>query len=376
VAVSNYKCWLLPLAALLVVSGCDDGPGGYAPDDGSYVYGGSGGVGGGTGGMAQPVANNGFAGGTGSVQGNGGGTGGTGGIAGTGGPGGGTGAVGGGTGGLGGDNGLGGSGGVGGVVVDPGGARGPDPTRQSISGNGPYQVESYTSGYRDGPQFADATVWHPVGAPEPLALVSVVPGYVSAQSSISGWGPFLASHGIATITIGTNSGGDQPPARALALMDSLESLSGENDRAGSPLQGKLDLGKKAVMGWSMGGGGTLIALEDNPELKAGIGLAAWGRSSHPGIGQPTLLFAGTSDGLAGGHSQGFYNSIPDSTPKMLFEVQGAPHEVANSPDRYSGEIGAYGLSWMKLFLEGDERYRQFLLEMPVVGLADFERNGI
>jgi dienelactone hydrolase len=298
----------------------------------------------------------------------------------------------GGTGGAGPQNSFGGTGGIvdpggtGGTVdpggsggaVDPGGsARGPDPSGDSIRRNGPYPVESYTSGYRDGPQFADATVWYPVGAPEPLALVSVVPGYVSAQSSISGWGPFLASHGIATITIGTNSGGDQPPARALALMDSLESLSAESNRAGSPLQGKLDDSRMAVMGWSMGGGGTLIALRDNAHLKAGIGLAAWSPGANfSGVTQPSLLFAGTSDGLAGGQSQGFYSSIPASVPKMLFEVQGGPHEVANSPDRYSGEIGAYGLSWMKLFLEGDERYRKFLLEMPNVSLADFERNGL
>jgi triacylglycerol lipase len=113
----------------------------------------------------------------------------------------------------------------------------------------------------------------------------------------------------------------------------------------------------------MGGGGTLIAANDNPNLRAAIGLAAW----SPGVRfseneVPTLLLAGSSDALAGGQSQGFFESIPESTPKMLFEVQGGSHSVANDPSSTDGEIGRYGLSCLEVFLEGDERYRQFLLE--------------
>jgi hypothetical protein len=36
-------------------------------------------------------------------------------------------------------------------------------------------------------------------------------------------------------------------------------------------------------------------------------------------------------------------------------------------------IGRYGLSWMKVFLQGDERYRQFLQQMPS-GTTDFASN--
>jgi hypothetical protein len=46
------------------------------------------------------------------------------------------------------------------------------------------------------------------------------------------------------------------------------------------------------------------------------------------------------------------------------EVAGGPHDIANDPASAGGEIGRYGLSWLKVFLEGDERYRQFLLETP------------
>jgi hypothetical protein len=41
-------------------------------------------------------------------------------------------------------------------------------------------------------------------------------------------------------------------------------------------------------------------------------------------------------------------------------VQGSSHNVANSPSNHDGVIGRYGLSWLKVLLEDDDRYRQFL----------------
>jgi hypothetical protein len=36
-------------------------------------------------------------------------------------------------------------------------------------------------------------------------------------------------------------------------------------------------------------------------------------------------------------------------------------------------VGRYGLSWLKTFLEGDTRYRSFLMEKPQ-GATDFQTN--
>lgn len=243
--------------------------------------------------------------------------------------------------------------------------RGAEPTTESATDDGPFDVELVRTGLRDGPEYGTQTLHVPVGAEPPFAGVVVVPGFISPESSISAWGPFLASHGIVTLTIGTNSGGDPPEVRARALLDGIETLKAENTRSGSLLEGAMALDRFAVMGWSMGGGGTLIAANENSELRAAVGLAAW----SPGVRfsdneVPTLLLAGSSDALAGGQSQGFFESIPESTPKMLFEVAGGSHSVANDPSSAGGEIGRYGLSWLKVFLEGDERYRQFLLETP------------
>lgn len=259
-----------------------------------------------------------------------------------------------------------------------GGATGPisepdEPTTASASGQGKFTVKTYTSGYPDAPEYADSTMHYPEGLDGPLPAIAIVPGFLSPQSSIQKWGPFLASHGIIALTIGTNSTGDQPDARATALWGAIGTIKGENTREGSPLKGKVDVDRLAIGGWSMGGGGTLIGITAHPELKAAIALCPWSPGAQfPKVTTPIIFLAAKNDQLAAGQSQPFYDSIPDTTPKMLWERSNADH-FANDPDNNMGAQGRYGLSWLKVFLEGDQRYKQFLLEMPPVS-SDFKTN--
>jgi len=244
--------------------------------------------------------------------------------------------------------------------------RGADPTDESANGRnkGPYMVMSYTSGYKQG-DFSDATMWYPTGedAVPPFGCVAVVPGFVSPQSSIRNWGPFLASHGIVTITIGV-PGSDQPNMRAASLLSALETCKGENTREGSPIRGKISEAHLGVSGWSMGGGGTLIAAARTPTLKAAVSFAAWGPSGGGMNKVPALMFEATADALAANMSDSYYRAVPDDVPKMLFEVQGSSHNVANDPANHMGIIGKYGLAWWKVYLEGDMRYKKFLTAPP------------
>jgi dienelactone hydrolase len=233
-----------------------------------------------------------------------------------------------------------------------------------------------------------AHIYYPTGATAPYASIAIVPGWTAAESSIADWGPFLASWGFVVMTIGTSNPStgatdasvDQN-VRASALLDAITTLQGENTRSGSPLNGKLDTTRQAVAGWSKGGGGALIAANKTPTLKAAFGMEPWNVDLSANVGTypmdtvPILIFAGTADTLAGPPMpQTQYTSIPSTTSKLLYEVQGGSHQVSTSPTNSTTDmapdststptIARFGLSWLKVFLECDMRFRPFLLVKP------------
>ena len=53
----------------------------------------------------------------------------------------------------------------------------------------------------------------------------------------------------------------------------VEALKEEHARSGSPLAGRLDVTRFAVAGWSMGGGGCLLAALADPSLKSVLAFA-------------------------------------------------------------------------------------------------------
>ncbi len=251
--------------------------------------------------------------------------------------------------------------------VDPGGfARGPDPSVSFLEADrGPYSVNtSRVSGLVSG--FGGGTIHYPSGTTGTMAAIVVIPGYVSAESSIEWWGPKLASHGFVVMTIDTNSGFDQPPSRARQINSALDYVIAQNTRTGSPVRGMIDTDRLGVIGWSMGGGGTLrVATEGR--ISAAIPLAPWDTSSlqFRNVQAPTLILACQSDIIAPvrNHASPFYDRLPSDLNKAFVELDGGNHYCANGASsfgRYDNVLSRMGVSWMKLHLDQDDRYKQFL----------------
>jgi dienelactone hydrolase len=258
--------------------------------------------------------------------------------------------------------------------------RGPEPTAESATKAGPYKVGQISMGFRNGPNFGGATIYYPQDAEPPFAMIVFCPGFLGTQASDRPWGPFMASHGIVFMNIDTNTTSDSVMQRQAAEQDALLTLQAEHTREGSPLNGKLANDRYSYMGWSMGGGGAWLNANAKPEIKSIITLA--GHNSTAGgalplsrINVPTLMLAGTADtavlGLA--MSQPVYDVIPEETPKMLYEVEGASHFDFNDPAYMNGIPARFALSWQKVFLEGDMRYYKFLMEKGPMA-SDFRTN--
>ena len=264
------------------------------------------------------------------------------------------------------------------LVSGASGQGGPAPTIASLSGDGVYEVMTYTD-FPDAQEFGDATIYYPVATPAAIGGVAVAPGFTEQQRHINWWGPRLASHGYAVLVLDTNERREQPDLRADALIAAVRILRAENGRNGSPLSGRIDVGKMAIMGHSMGGGGTLIAAhEHSDEIQAAIPFTPWQPDGvFDGITVPTLVMAGSADRIARveDHACPHFLSIPDSTTKVYMEIEGGTHYIADSergPDLAT--VGRYGIAWLKLYLDGDERYRDFIYgEHHETDMAKFSR---
>jgi len=263
-----------------------------------------------------------------------------------------------------------------------------DPSEQPsvalLARNGRHPFKSYTNPRRNGPRYAGTTIFYPTdGAANSLSAVVMCPGFTAARSSIQDWGPFFASHGIVLMIIDTNSTLDQVPARADALWDAVQTLQNENSTSGTPLSGKLN-GKFGLAGWSMGGGGTWIASKAHADVVKSAVTLAGHNATAPGGAQvargstvPTLMLNGADDTtILGGQNQtpNAYAQIPESTPKLAYEMRGFGHFAWGTPKTNNNISGQFVMAWEKLFLEGDDRYKAVLSQIPHPNAKTFKTN--
>ena len=238
------------------------------------------------------------------------------------------------------------------------------PTKDSISGHGVYQVASYTD-FVASLSFRQGTIYYPVDTPGRIGGVAVSPGYTETQRHVDWWGPRLASHGYAVLVLDTNEPGDLPEVRAEALIEAVRILRREHQRKASPLFKRMNVREMAVMGHSMGGGGALIAANKyGDEIQAAIPFTSWQPDGvFDRVTVPTLVIAGENDRIAPveDHAWPHFLSIPSTTPKVYMEFDESDHFIADSERGMDLEtVGRYGIAWLKIYLDNDERYASFI----------------
>ena len=233
----------------------------------------------------------------------------------------------------------------------------------------PFQISSIieSDGLRNGDDYKDATLYFPINNTENLKSIILVPGYQATQSSVALWAEYLAERGMVSMTIGTNTLNDLPAVRADALIDAMETIRQENERVSSPLYHKIDTNRIAVGGWSMGGGGAQLAAKIDSRIKAVLSITPWlwpNTLSELDLNHntPVLIISGEVDPIAPNnqHSNVHYNYTPNSTPKLLFEVSEADHNIPLDPSIGNGDLGNVAYAWLQLFLYGDMCYCELL----------------
>ena len=239
----------------------------------------------------------------------------------------------------------------------------------AYTGSYDFNVYTESDGILNGSEYFGSSIYYPINENNSLASIIIVPGFANSESVMEDWGPFLASYGIVTMTIGTNSIFVEPEDRAYALLDAVNSLKQENTRISSPLFNLLDTDNIALGGWSMGGGGSLLAAGMDSSIKAIIALCPWlnllnGETLDHNT--PTLIISGQIDVIAAPafHANIHYEMIPNATDKIKYEVGFGGHTLATDPYSGNGDVGLIALSWLKKYLIEDPCFCPLLTEAP------------
>lgn len=234
--------------------------------------------------------------------------------------------------------------------------RGPDPTRTSVAAvNGPFANTSVSvpTGYG----FNGGRIYYPTDTSQgTFGAIAISPGYTALFSVELAWmGPWLASHGFVVIGIETNSRNDFDTARGTQLLAALDYLTQQ-----SPVRDRVDPNRLAVSGHSMGGGGALSAALRRPSLKAVVGMAPYSPSQNLTNDRvPTMIFSGQADTVVTpSYALGLYNGIPATTESAYLEVAGGDHGFMVG--RSNPVMIRTMLPFLKMFIDNDTRYSQFL----------------
>lgn len=246
--------------------------------------------------------------------------------------------------------------------------RGPDPTEASVTApTGSFAIT--TSTVASGNGFGGGTIYAPTDTSQgTFGAVVVTPGFLMTQSTMSWYGPRLATQGFVVFTIDTNSTFDSPAQRASEMLAALDWLT-----TSSPVATQIDSARLAALGWSMGGGGALRAGVSRPSLKAVVGAAPWDdQPDFSALQVPALVIACQNDTIApvAQHASPIYNSIPRSVPSEYIEIAGESHFCVTSNNTDEPERAAISrqvISFLKRYVDSDTRYGTFLCPAPSVG---------
>nr|WP_317797043.1 alpha/beta hydrolase [Actinoplanes sichuanensis] len=245
-------------------------------------------------------------------------------------------------------------------------AKGPAPSNASIEAvRGPFAIAESTVSRASVSGFGGGDIYAPTdtGAGT-FGAVVIAPGFTARKSSMAWLAPRLASQGFVVFNIDTLTTSDQPASRGRQLLAAADFLTQR-----SSVRTRVDAARVAVIGHSMGGGGALEAAQSRPALQAAIPLTPWNLTkSFSRVSVPTMVIGAEADTIAPvrSHAQPFFQSLPSAPGKAFLELNGASHFAPNTPNT---TIAKFSISWLKVFVDDDTRYRQFVCPGPGTGAA-------
>jgi len=209
-----------------------------------------------------------------------------------------------------------------------GGDPDPAPEGQALTEPGNYEICSYENNL-DNEGYASARMTYPCDlSAGPFPATTLTGGFTNTKEQMEWLSEHLTSHGYVVLTMTPNNTLGVPPGWRDAQLGGFAELEDENNRSNSPLQGKIDLSKRNIMGFSMGGGGVILAAEEMGSAPTSmVALAPWLGAytvDYSQIEVPTLMLGSENDELAY-YTEDYYAQLPSDIERGLAIYAGASH---------------------------------------------------
>ncbi|MCX6107465.1 MAG: hypothetical protein NTY08_16695 [Proteobacteria bacterium] len=245
---------------------------------------------------------------------------------------------------------------------------------------GPMAVKSYTDGLSDS-SYSSSIIFYPDDdATAKLPATTLSGGYSNTKEQMTWLAQHLASHGfIVSVFTPTNTNSTDPRIWATGHIGSLNKLKTENLRKGSPIQDRVDDTRLGVMGFSMGGAGTIVAANSlGSVLRAIVPICAY-RPTAMTVDVATLFVTGTADTVASpvAIQQSFAQSQVRA-PLGLVSFDGLGHQNITNPSSYRRQLSRYLTAWYQVYLAGNQIYATYIdgeklkEDRARGGIADFQ----